>query len=77
MKPQTRNRARERDIEKAWDSWSHLLYSRLEAFDHFLEAVQADLSAAGLPYSKSGQFLTDRIVEMNELIQKEKSNKAV
>lgn len=77
MKPETRKKTVEREVDKAWESWSHLLYSRLVQFDHFLEAIQSDLSAAGLPLHKSGQFLTDRIIEINEQIQKNKTKKVI
>lgn len=65
--------SKKKEIDFAWKSWEHLLYSRLESFDHFLETVQSDLAAAGMGYDVSGHFLTERIVEMNTHIQSKKS----
>ena len=75
MKPETRNRAREREVEKAFESWEMLLFNRLVEFDHFLESIQSDLAAAGLPLRKSGAYLTEKIVDMNEQIQQNKANR--
>lgn len=73
-----RNKRRaESEVNKAWQSWDHLLYSKLVQFDHFLEAIQSDLASAGMPYHKSGEFLVGKIVEINERIQQEKSSKAI
>lgn len=77
MKAETRKRQVENEVRKAFEGWAPLLYSKLEAFDYFLEAVQSDLASAGLPYSKSGKFLTEQIIAMNERIQSEKSKKAI
>lgn len=77
MKAETRKKAKEREVEKAWESWELLLYRRLVDFDHFLESIQSDLASAGMPHSKSGQFLVEKIVDMNEQIQEQKINKAV
>ncbi|RCW44238.1 hypothetical protein DFP97_112102 [Paenibacillus prosopidis] len=39
MKPETRKKTVEREVDKAWESWELLLYNRLIEFDHFLEAI--------------------------------------
>lgn len=75
MNSEKRIKAKEREVSKAWESWELLLYSKLVEFDHFLEAIQGDLASAGMPYSKSGQFLVDQIVDMNEQIQTQKKRK--
>jgi hypothetical protein len=75
VKESTRKKQVENEVRKAFEGWAPLLYSKLEAFDYFLEAVQSDLASAGLPFSKSGQFLTEQIIEMNRQIQENKTRK--
>ena len=77
MSKESAKALKEREIQSAWESWEMLLYNRLVDFDHFLTSIQADLASAGLPYSKSGQFLVDKIVDMQEQIRENKQRKAV
>ena len=76
MGRQSAEATKAREVEKAWQGWELLLYNRLVEFDHFLMAIQTDLASAGMPYSKSGQFLVEQIIDMNEQIQENKSRKA-
>ncbi|HIW33488.1 MAG TPA: hypothetical protein IAA29_11955 [Candidatus Paenibacillus intestinavium] len=56
-------------IKDAWESWEHLLFSRLENLDHFIETVQNDLSAAGMGFEDSAKLIRAKVLEMNHQIQ--------
>lgn len=61
----------------AWESWQPILRTKLEGYDHLLECIKSDLSAAGMKKADGEQFLFDRITEMIEDIRAEKKRKAV
>jgi len=75
MKKAPRQKAHEQ--KAAWLSWEHILRSRLESYDHLLNCIQADLSAAGMKKADSDQFLYERVTEMLQEIKAEKKQKAV
>jgi len=68
---------KEYEVRAAWQSWEHILRSRLESYDHLLNCIQADLSAAGMKRADSDQFLYEKVTEMLEEIKAEKKSKAV
>lgn len=77
MKKETRDKARARHIETAWESWEMILYTKLSDLEHLKATIRADLSAAGLPFSKSEQYLADKIGDMIEQLQEIKANRAI
>lgn len=65
-------KAKQRLIDEAYQSWEPLLYEKLVQYDYFLQSIQNDLSAAGLSYKDSEQFLN---IKASEILSKIKSER--